>query len=179
MADGERFTPSLFDKLTSDVDPARRVSESARTGETPAVGGAFRFYTVPRLDRYTSRAVRAVLLRDLGWLFNTAHLAASVDLSDTPEVATSVLNFGVADLAGKSNTRRVQEQRARDLRAAIRAFEPRLATDRLDVEVASAAERENAVTFVVRTEVVSTLQSLPVEFKTDVELETGAALVRE
>lgn len=174
MAEGDRFRPSLFDKLTAPVEQSR----ATMSVDGAVAGGAFRFYTVPRIDRYNPGAVRSVLLRDLGWLFNTASIAADLDLSEVPEVRTSVLNFGVPDLAGKSNSRRLLEQRARELRSAIRAFEPRLATDRLDVEVAQTPETDNAVTFVVRSDVISSLQPLPVEFKTDVELESGAATVR-
>lgn len=176
MADGNRFIPSLFDKLTGGTSPSRR-SDASET--SPAIGGAYRFATAVRLDRFDGRAARAVLLRDLNWLFNTINLEASVDLSDVQHVRTSVLNYGVSDLAGKSSGRRALESRARELRAAVRQFEPRLAGDRLDVEVVQAAERDNAVTFVVRSDVVSSLQPLPVEFKTEVNFETGSASVRD
>ncbi|MGJ3627060.1 hypothetical protein AB5I41_09315 [Sphingomonas sp. MMS24-JH45] len=100
----------MFDKLTAPVEETR----ATMSVDGAVAGGAFRFYTVPRLDRYNPGAVRSVLLRDLGWLFNTASIAIDVDLSETPEVRTSVLNFGVPDLAGKSNSRRLLEQRARE-----------------------------------------------------------------
>ena len=174
-----RFLPSLFDKLTSDVDPSRRRDEGTGSGEGERSAGPFRFYTVPRVDRYGASAARNVLRRDLGWLFNTISLDSTVDLSDTPEVQRSVLNYGVPDLTGKTTTRRVLEQRARELRTAIRSFEPRLSPDLLDVEVARTNERENSVTFVVRSHILSSVQPLPVEYKTDVEVDTGSASVRD
>lgn len=180
MADGTRFNPSIFDKLTSDLGGARRAEEDGeRPRDGAASAGPFRFYTVPRIDRFGAPAVRSVLLRDLGWLFGTVNLGSRVDLSDFPQVQSSVLNFGVSDLAGHTGSRRLTERRAKELRSAVRAYEPRLAVERLDVEVAETPERDNAVTFTVRSDVVSTLQPLPVAFKTDVELDSGAAMVRD
>ena len=39
--------------------------------------------------------------------------------------------------------------------------------------------KPNAVTFVIRGDVTSAVLALPVEFKTDVEVDTGAATLRE
>lgn len=166
----ERFTPSLFDKLTggtsSGGDDGRRTTTS-------------RVYLVPRIDRFGERAAREAVRRDLGWLFNVVGLAAAVDLTAMPEVERSVLNYGVPDLAGKAASRRELEQRARDLRTAIRTFEPRLDPATLDVEVQPTSERDDAITFLIRSDIVSPIEPLGVQYRTDIEVDTGAASVRD
>jgi type VI secretion system protein ImpF len=118
-------------------------------------------------------------MRELNWLLNTTSLESLEDLEPYPQVRTSVLNYGVRDLAGKTLTRSVVAGRAKQIRDAIRAFEPRLEPTQLDVEALTTTERENAVTYVIRGDVVSAVQAMPVEFKTDVELDTAAVTLRE
>ena len=76
----ERLQPSLLDRLTDD-DPQRQ-QES-------------------RGERVMSmRQLRESVLRDLGWLLNTSNLTSVHDLTAYPQVAQSVLNYGVPDLTG-------------------------------------------------------------------------------
>jgi type VI secretion system protein ImpF len=85
----------------------------------------------------------------------------------------------VPDLAGKTSHPRAILNRARDIRDAIRAFEPRLDPKRLEVEPITSTERENAVTFVIRGDITAAVQALPVEYKTDVEIDTAAVILRD
>ena len=62
---------------------------------------------------------------------------------------------------------------------AVRAFEPRLDPKRLEVEAVSEIEKENAVTYVIRGDVTAAVQAMPVEFKTDIEVDTASVTVRE
>jgi type VI secretion system protein ImpF len=82
-------------------------------------------------------------------------------------------------MTGQANTRRLILQRAREIRAAIRAFEPRIAEESLVVEVSDTVERENSVTFVIRGDVTSAVRALPVVFRTDFEADSSAATVRD
>ena len=83
------------------------------------------------------------------------------------------------DLAGKSITRRLVLQRARDIRKAVTAFEPRLAEQSLTIDVSDTIERENAVTFVIQGDIRSAARAIPVKLRTDVETDTAAVTVRE
>jgi type VI secretion system protein ImpF len=172
-----RINPTLFDKLVADLtlDGVREPSES----ETEVSRASMRFYTVPRIERFNEAALRATVLRELSWILNTTNLAATQSLEATPEVANSVLNYGVADMSGKLLNRRAIQNRAREIRDAISAFEPRIDPKCLDVEPKATPERPNAVTFLIRGDVTSAVNAMPVEFKTDVEIDTGAAVVRE
>jgi len=119
------------------------------------------------------------VIRELNWILNTTNLESATDLEPYPEVRTSVLNYGVRDLAGKTLTRGVVQARAKQIREAIRAFEPRMDSSRLEVDSLATPERANAVTYVIRGDVTSAVQAMPVEFKTDVELDTAAVTLRE
>lgn len=178
-----RFTPTLFDKLISGEAPAG-LSDSIEGQErglstTEFSPGALRFYTVPNIERFGESALRATVQRETAWLLNTTNLGASVDLEPYPHVATSVLNYGVPDLAGKAMSEWAVEARARDIRTSIEAFEPRLEKSSLTVRVRSAGERENAVTYVIEGEVHGAAGDAEVRMLTDVEADTGAVTVRD
>ena len=111
----ERLQPSLLDRLT-DKDPAK-------TQES-------------RNDRILSiRELRAIVLRDLAWLFSCTNLASSVDLEAFPEVERSVLNYGLPDLSGQSVDSLKAGMLERMLDQAIRNFEPRILPETLKVRL--------------------------------------------
>ncbi|TCP33696.1 type VI secretion system baseplate subunit TssE [Sphingomonas sp. BK235] len=166
----QRINPTLFDKLVAD-----RAAEDAAAA--PDEGA--RFHVVPRIERFNETALRATLLRELAWLLNTTGLAAVQDLSAAPEVMTSTLNYGLGDLSGTLLTRPGVQARARDMREAIARYEPRIARGSLEVEPAAAAPRPNSVGFVIRGDVSAAVQTLPVEIRTEVDVDTGAARVGE
>src|ERR1700760_2028359 len=80
----ERIQPCLLDRLTDDQPENRHESRNAR---------------VVSPSRY-----REAVLRDVRWLFNTSSRFASEDLTDFPEVAQSVLHYGIRDLCGRITT---------------------------------------------------------------------------
>ena len=111
----ERLQPSLLDRLT-DKDPAK-------TQES-------------RNDRILSiRELRAIILRDLSWLFSCTNMAASQDLEAFPEVERSVLNYGLPDLSGQSVDSLKAGMLERMLDQAIRNFEPRILPKTLKVRL--------------------------------------------
>lgn len=172
-----RLNPTLFDKLVGDSDlSGARGEELDKVEESRET---LRYYSVPRLERFNEAALRATVRRELAWLLNTTQLGAVVDLTPYPQVQTSVLNYGVADLSGKSLTRRLVMERARDIRNAIRAFEPRIKEKTLTVEAVEAVERENSVTYLIHGDVTSAVRALPVKFRTDIEADSAAATVRD
>lgn len=176
-ARASRLNPTLFDKLVADSDISGLRGDELESLESSRE--SMRFYSVPRLERFNESALRATVRRELAWLLNTTNLASVEDLDNYPHVQTSVLNYGVPDLAGKSNTRRVVLQRARDIRNAIKAFEPRLDNAELMVEPVESVEKENSVTFVIHGDVSSAVGAIPVKFWADVEADNAAASVRE
>lgn len=176
---GARLNPTLFDKLVSDLDFGGLTdgSDSASTPDPDQT--ASRFYIIPKIERFNETALRNTVRRELNWVLNTTNLSASVNLDAYPAVRTSVLNYGVGDLAGRLMTSRMIKDRAREIRDAIRAFEPRMDPGRIEVTSTTSNERENAVTYVISGDVTSAVKAMPVEFKTDIELDTANVVIRE
>ena len=176
---GARLNPTLFDKLVADLEleGLRESGDSQPSVESSR--STMRFYTVPRIERFNESALRATVMRELNWILNTTSLDSVQDLEPYPQVVTSVLNYGVRDLAGKTLSSRVIQERAKHMRDCIRAFEPRMDPQQLAVESLKEIERENAVTYRIRGDVTTAVQTMPVEFKTDVELDTAAVTLRE
>lgn len=177
MAVRQRLTPTLFDKLVADIEISGLRDMSSDTIEVSREN--FRYYAVPKLDRFNEMALRATIRRELAWLLNTTNLEAVVDLEPYPHVAGSVLNYGLSDLAGKALTSRSILQRAREIRKAIRQFEPRLSEQSLTVVPTEDADNPHLVTFVIEGDITAAAQAMPVKFRTEVDPDTAAVDVRE
>lgn len=168
-----RINPTLFDKLIADS------AEGGASGGVDFTQAAPRFPTAARIERFNEAALRSTLLRELDWLLNTVNLDAVQDLSSFPEVRGSTLNYGLGDLSGTLLTGRGVQARARDIREAILRFEPRVERGSLDVDPSLEDARPNSVSFVIRGDVTAAVQAMPVEIRTDVEVDTGTASFRE
>lgn len=177
MAVKQRLTPSLFDKLVADLEISGMSNSQSEAAEVSREN--FKHYSVPKLERFNEAALRATVRRELAWLLNTTNLAAVEDLAPYPEVETSVLNYGLPDFAGKALTRRAILQRAREIRKAIRLFEPRFARESLTVEPTEDPDTPNALVFTIHGDISAAVQALPVKFRTEIEPETASVDVRE
>ncbi len=173
----QRLTPTLYDKLVADLEISglRDMSD-----EAPEVSREkFRYYSVPRLERFNEAALRATIRRDLAWLFNTTNLESLVDLEPYPHVRDSVLNYGLTDLAGHTLNRRAVLARAREIRRAIRLFEPRLAREGLSVDPVDDEDEPHSLAFLIQGDITAAAAILPVKFRTEIEAETLSVNVRE
>ena len=179
---GPKVNPTLFDKLTTEGRLSELVDEgrSAMTQLDPNTT-LLRFGAVAKLERFNESALRATVRRELNWLLNTTRLESNENLEAYPEVKTSVLNYGVPDLTGRVSTMKAVHTRAEEIRQAILTFEPRVDREKLVVEPSGGgkANRDNAVSYMIRGDVTSAVKALPIEFVADVEVETGQAVVRE
>ena len=178
MASPSCLTPTLFDKLVADLEISGLrdddVEAATRSREQ------LRHYPVPRLERFNEAALRATIRRDLAWLLNTTNLGAVHDLEPYPQVRTSVLNYGVPDLAGRSLHRRTILDRAREIRQPIRAFETRMEGESLVVEPVGTPDKSaNSVTFLIHGQIASAVRAMPVQFRTELEADTAAVEVSE
>lgn len=172
-----KLNPTLFEKLTLN-DRVSAVLEEGRAELADAQTQALE-RRVTDLDRYSETAVRASVRRELSWLLNTVHLEAGSDLSLYPEVKTSVLNYGLPDLTGRSSTVKAVKDRGAEIEAAIRAYEPRLDPGKLRVEARASVGLDNAIAYVIHGDVTAAVKALPVQFFASVEVETGEAVVQE
>lgn len=175
MATGARFTPTLFDKLVADVE----ISGLQSTETSGIASEVMRYYPVPEINRFGEAALRATVKRDLAWLLNTTQFGARGELEGFTEVQTSVLNYGVPDLAGRSLHTRTILDRAREIRNAIRVFETRIDAESLVVEPVAADEKPNTIVFLIYAEISSGLRPVPVQYRTEVEADTASVEVSE
>lgn len=157
----ERLQPSLLDRLT-DNDPGKKQESREQ-----------RVFSLTRL--------REAVLRDLAWLLNTTNLEAGQDLSAYPEVARSVLNFGMPDLSGVTVSGMDVAEFERTLRRAITEFEPRILPTSLKVhlEVNQSQMNHNAMTFLIEGELWAQPVPLRLYLKTEIDLDIGDVRVME
>jgi len=157
----ERLQPSLLDRLADD-EPGK--SEESREKRV-----------------MSASKLRECVTRDISWLLNCVSLSASVDLDDYPEVAHSVLNFGIPDLAGASLSGVKADRLQHMVKDALLAFEPRLTSDTLQVTVKTNQEQMNhlSLTFNIDSEMWAQPIPLNLYLKTELDLETGSVKVSE
>ena len=158
----DALQPALLDRLT-DHDPTRKVEG--------------------RDERVLSRAqLRASVLRDLTWLFNSTNLASSVDLTAYPLAAQSTLNYGLSALAGNPVARLELHDVERILKEAIERFEPRILPHSLTVKGIATADpmgHHNVISFEISGELWSQPYPVDLLIKTDMNLESGEIRIAE
>lgn len=157
----DRLQPALLDRLTDD-NPGER--------------------TEPEDRRVLSKArLRAAVLRDLGWLFNSTQPQPRWNETH-PALAASVLNFGLPPLAGQRVSRLDISQLERALRDAIIRFEPRILAPGLQVraiEAASVLDTHNMIEFEIRGQLWAQPVPLEILLRTRLDLEAGQVELRD
>jgi len=151
----EQLLPSLLERLTDD-EPDKK--------------------TEPKEKRSLSQSkLRQSVLRDLNWLFNSSNLANIQNLDAYPEVAKSVLNYGMPDFTGHTISGVDVPEIERLLRQAICDFEPRILrrTIKVRLEVDEQQMSHNAMTFNIEGELWAHPVPLHVYLKTELDLEVG------
>ncbi len=155
----DRLYPSLLDRLT-DEEPDKR--------------------TEPRDNRaFTLMRLRESVLRDLNWLFNATQL--SEDLDGYPQVASSVVNYGLPPVSGRPASSLDFGEVARRLRQALLDFEPRLIPHTVRVSAISSEKDSphNVVSFRIEGQLWSLPVPLEIYLRTDMDLENGQTQVVE
>ena len=157
----DRLQPSLLDRLT-DLEPYNK--EKARERWT---------LTIPQL--------REAVKRDLAWLLNTTNLDSVRSLEAYPEVARSVVNYGVPDFTGRTASGIRAEVMERALRQVILGFEPRISAKslRIKVTVDKSHMSHNALRFDIEGEMWAEPVPLRVLLKSEMDLETGHVRLEE
>ncbi|SPB13813.1 type VI secretion system lysozyme-like protein [Caballeronia novacaledonica] len=162
MRNADRLQPSLLERLTDHAPDATREGREHRAS--------------------SARAHRKSVMRDLGWLLNAQGIASAQDIARHPGVADSVLNFGFADLAGKSASNLDVARIERLMTEAIIAFEPRIVSGTLRVRAIQsddAAIQHNALAFIVEGDLHAHPVPERLYLRTEFDLEAGKASVFE
>jgi type VI secretion system protein ImpF len=151
----ERLQPSLLDRL---IDNRRH--EAAESREAYAISPAM---------------LRECVMRDLSWLLNCTRHWHEDALQAYPHVASSVLNYGIPDLAGARLAGLDVVELQNRIHAAIVAFEPRLSSASLQVTAKVDIGRMDrmSLSFVIDSEMWAQPLPLSLYLRTEVDLETG------
>ncbi|HEX3695225.1 MAG TPA: type VI secretion system baseplate subunit TssE [Polyangia bacterium] len=157
----ERLQPSLLDRLTDEEPEARQESRDKRV-LSPA-------------------RLRECVRRDLTWLLNTTNLASLQNLSDYPEVAQSVVNFGMPDLAGHTASSVDLRALERLLSKVIFDFEPRLLKNTVKIVLLNDEQKmnHNAMCFDIEAELWAQPLPLRLFLRTEIDLENGGVNVSD
>jgi type VI secretion system protein ImpF len=157
----ERLQPSLLDRLTDD-DPTQLTESRDKRVITPA-------------------RLRECVRRDLAWLLNTANLGTVEDLAATPEVQTSVLNYGLPDLSGRTVSSVDARLLERMLHLTIVTFEPRLLKGSLKVKLHVDTEKmnHNAMCFDIEAQLWAQPLPLRLFMRTEIDLENGGVAITD
>jgi type VI secretion system protein ImpF len=157
----ERLQPSLLDRLTDD-DPHQTTESREKRVITPA-------------------RLRECVRRDLAWLLNTTNLATVQDLTATPDVQSSVLNYGMPDLGGRTVSSVDTRLLERMLHQAIVTFEPRLLKGSLKVKLVIDTDKmnHNAMCFDIEAQLWAQPLPLRLFMRTEIDLENGGVQVSE
>ena len=118
--------------------------------------------------------LRKLLISDVGALLNTVNFDSAQDLSETPEVGKSILNFGFPDVARLSIDENAIFRVAQELEAALRDFEPRLVRGSIKAHRdETVSPDELRVRFVIGAALKMHPVDVPVQFIAEVELDSG------
>ncbi len=159
LAARERLQPSLLDRLSDD--------EPENTTEA-------------RDRRVLSlRTLREGVLRDLAWLLNTTNLLSVVPHDNLPQVASSVLNYGIPVMSGTAVSGLNVSKLERGIRQAIWDFEPRLIKNTVTVTARKSVVEKNLLTFDIEADMWAQPYPERLYLKTDLDLERGAVILSE
>jgi len=125
------------------------------------------------------RKLRDSVQRDLGWLLNSASLDTTEDLAPYPEVARSVVNFGMPSFAGKALDSLDTAVTARRIREAIETFEPRLSKIQVSPEIDAARRDAMTLAFRIEGELWGQPVAQHVVLQTSIDMETGDVRIGE
>jgi len=161
MADktlSERLQPSLLDRLT-DHEPGN-VKETRDS----------RVIDVLRL--------REIIQRDLSWLLNTTNIENTFDPEEYPNVARSVLNYGVNVVSGEFSTKQRAELIRKSIEQAIGLHEPRIIEGSVDV-LLRPDETSGEMTVALDIHADMWAQPLPLELylRSKIDIATGEVSV--
>ncbi len=157
----ERLQPSLLDRLTDDEPGQRQESREKRV--------------------LSMQKLRQSVLRDVSWLLNADSLEAVENLDDYPEVAKSVVNYGIRNLIGNSVSESSLNDLEKGVRFAIQHFEPRILANSLNIQLISADDKMNRQVIVFDIEADLWAQPLPLHLylRTEINKVTGDVNLRD
>jgi type VI secretion system protein ImpF len=129
----------------------------------------------------SQKEFKDAVIRDLGWLLNSVSLDVCVDLEAYPEVARSVVNFGLPDISGHTTSTIDVRTVESSVKRAIRQFEPRIIRNSLRVKVHSNPSdmSHNSLVFEIQGAVFGQPSPFQIVLRSELNLECGEFSVTE
>ncbi len=153
-------------------DAKKRVDIRNEAGERIIAGRRLRARQV-----ITESVLRREVSRDLEALLNAVAMESTIDMTETPQVRKSILNFGLPDVSNRTIDETAVGNIPEEVRTAIINYEPRLAAASLHVERDMSVDAaELKVRFIVRADLTCDPVHVPVEFVADV-IDSGKIVV--
>lgn len=125
------------------------------------------------------RRLREYVCRDLAALLNCASLDAVADLTAYPQVQTSVLNFGMPSLAGRTARTVDPQQIAVAIESTIRRFEPRLSAVRVVPEMGEEGNETHVLAFRIEAQLWGQPTPQHLVLRTSIDVDSGNVNVAE
>lgn len=151
----DKLQPCLLDRLTDDEPGKEQESRSKR---------------VMSMQKY-----RRAVVRDLTWLLNTHANAIRSGYDEYNEIPSSVLNYGVQSVTGKTSSGLNVDDMRYHLIEALRRFEPRILPHTLSIVMRMDPGEMSYRS--LRFEIRGDLWAEPIPetlfIKTELDLETG------
>ncbi len=124
---------------------------------------------------------RQCVKRDLDWLLNSHNFKPQADLDEYPEIKTSVLNFGLPDLTGRTASSIEQRDIEKLLKQALLSFEPRIIRRSLQVRlmVGESMVDHNRLMFEIIGDLIAEPFPIRLHLLTQLELENGGMIIQE
>jgi len=115
--------------------------------------------------------IRLRIKRDLEWLMNSYFFCPSEELINAklPNVASSVLNYGIPDFTDQTLSELNKAQFANQLRQIVIMYEPRIIPETLIIKSVEEQNKMNIISFEIQGELSE--EELQVQLRTDFELE--------
>ena len=123
--------------------------------------------------------LRASILRDISWLFNTPAPVQRDGIEEFPEAAASVINYGVPDLTGMTFSSLRPSDLEQGCMKALHLFESRLSKRGCWFRYAKPTDGTNSITLRISGDVIASQASERMYIKTEIDLETGHVSVKE
>ena len=153
-ADNERLQPSLLDRLTDNAPGTLKETRDERVIDI--------------------RRLRDIVQRDLSWLLNTTNAESIIDTERYPNVAASVLNYGVMAATGEFAAEGRAELIRRAIRRAIEQFEPRLRPGSIEVLMRTQqVERRTLIAYDIRADLWAEPVPLEMYLRSEVDITSG------
>ncbi|MBT0957269.1 GPW/gp25 family protein [Alphaproteobacteria bacterium KMM 3653] len=115
---------------------------------------------------------------DLTNLTNTINLASCVDLDEHPNVAKSVLNYGIVDTTQFSTEDIKLLNLPRQLKEALLAHEPRFVPETMEITLREEADANTqSISFDVNAEMACKPVDIPMEFVAEIDVGAGKMIL--